>query len=265
MPTPDQQTLIDRIKDVFLADERIDAAALSGSIGRGVDDAWSDVDVVAAVHEDDLAACVAEYGGARNPLGETVFLLTLYGRIVTAVTPAWARYDLQFVTHQEYRGLDPTGLKPLFIRSGVAPPSGGGLRAAPTAPGRLLGQINEFLRVLGLLDVAVGREEWLVSQEGVGLLRKALIDMMVEANGRTGDRGGVKRLRAFLTDEQRQAVEALPPPAANRESLIAANIALARLYIPLARSVAEREGVAWPEAFEAATREHLARTLGMRF
>jgi hypothetical protein len=63
---------------------------------------------------------------------------------------------------------------------------------------------QEFLRILGLSPGAFGRREWLMAQEGVGLLRKGLIEMMFEANGfGRAARGGAKRLNQYLTPEQR--------------------------------------------------------------
>lgn len=256
------QPLIDRITDVLAEDERIVSAWLSGSLGRGEGDAWSDVDVTCVVEEEDLSACVAEYAGKRNPIGETLILRSLYGRVVTAVTPDWQRYDLAFMTVQEFRSQDPAALR-LLTPKGASPPSGGPRRSQPMQAERLAGLIEEFLRVLGLLPVAVERQEFLVGQDGVGLLRTMLVDLMVEANGKTGLRGGVKRLNAFLSEDQRRALEALPARTSDRDALIEASTAPARLFLPLAKAMAAERGVAWPQALEDATRRHLRASLGV--
>src|SRR5690349_17944319 len=94
-------TLIARIRAALEADSRVDGAWLSGSRGRGEGDAFSDVDVTILVEEDDIAACVAEYSGGKSPLGPALWRKVLFGRIVTAVTPDWERYDLLFVTEAE--------------------------------------------------------------------------------------------------------------------------------------------------------------------
>ncbi len=264
---PAQRALLERIVAVVSADDRVEQAWLSGSFGRGVGDAWSDIDITAVVEEEDLAHCVAEYGGARNPVGQTVILNTLYGRVVSAVTPEWERYDIVFVTTQEFRGHDKAALLPLRMASLDAP-------APPPRPPRpyqpsadaLADLAREFLRILGLLPVAMGREEWLASQEGVGLLRKALIEMMIEANGiGRSQRGGAKRLNPYLTPDQRAAVEAMPSPGANRAELIAANLALAALFLPLARDTLAKAGAPWPQALEDATRRRLEETLKLTF
>jgi hypothetical protein len=263
--TDAQRALVERLREVLAADVRIESAWLSGSFGRGAGDAFSDIDVTCVVDEDDRPHCVAEYGGARNPVGETVLLMTLYGRVVSAVRPDWERYDLLFLTPQEFRAVDRATLRKLEVASLDAPPAASSAKPYEPSAEALTGAVREFLRVLGLASTGIGREEWLSAQEGVGLLRKAVIEMMVEANGiGRADRGGAKRLNPYLRAEQRAAIEATPQPGANRAELIAANEALAALFLPLAKDALAKAGAAWPQALETATREHLSRTLGMK-
>jgi len=262
--TDSQRALVRRLAEVLASDVRIEATWLSGSFGRGEGDAWSDIDVIAVVDEEDRAACLAEYAGPRNPVGESVLLLPLFGRIAHAVRPDWERYDLLFLTPQELRAHDRSGLKPLTSESLDAVPQPG-----PTKPYRppadaLVATAQEFLRILGLLPGAMGRKEWLSAQEGVGLLRKMLVELTIEANGvGRAQRGGAKRLNPYLTPEQRQAIEAIPQPGADRAEIIAANQALATLFLPLAREAVAGAGGAWPQALEDATRAHLQRTVGL--
>lgn len=261
-PNPVQAALIDRLREVLAEDERIVSAWLSGSFGRGEGDAWSDVDVTCVVEEEDLSACVGEYGGRRNPVGETVHQHIVYGRVAANTATDWLRYDLTFVTPPEFRKQDPARLKPL-VRA-TRPPTG----KTPVVrldAARLTAIAAEFIRVFGLLPVAVGRQEWLVGIEGEALLRRMTIDLMVDANGHTGNRGGAKRLNAFLTDGQRTDLEALAAVQPSRESLTAASVGLARLFFPLARQLLAEAGGAWPQVFEDATRAHLRRELGVEF
>ena len=265
--TAAQKALLERLIAVLEGDERVESAWLSGSFGRGDGDAWSDIDITAVVDEEDLPHCVGEYGGARNPIGATVILFTLHGRVVSAVTPEWERYDIVFTTPQEFRTHDKAALKPLALKSLEAPaPALRPPRPYQPSADALAAAAREFLRILGLLPVAMGRAEWLASQEGVGLMRKALIEMMMEANGfGRSQRGGAKRLNPYLTGEQRAAVEALPSPGANRDELIAANLALAGLFLPLAKDTLAKAGAPWPQALEDATRRRLAETLKLAF
>lgn len=259
-----QRALLQRLIEVLDADERVESAWLSGSFGRGIGDVFSDIDLTVVVEEEDLAHCVAEYGGKRNPMGPTVILNTLYGRVVTAVTPDWERYDIVFSTVQEFRNQDKGALKPLAVESLDAPaPAPREPRPYQPSADALAGMVEEFLRIQGLLPVGLGRQEWLSAQEGVGFMRKMLIEMMIESNGvGRAQRGGAKKLNAYLTDTQRAAVEALPLPGVSAEDLIAANRALSALFLPLAREMLAKSGAPWPQALEDATRAHLARTVG---
>lgn len=264
--TESQRALLGRLIEVLGEDERVESAWLSGSFGKGGGDAWSDVDITAVVDEEDLPHCIREYGGAKTPVGDTVLIHTVHGRVVSAVRSDWERYDIVFITPQEFRTYDRSGLRPLKLESldAPAPPPRGEPRPYQPSVDALEGAIKEFLRVMGLLPVAVGRQEWLVGVEGVGLLRKALIEMMFEANGvGRGQRGGAKAMNAYLTAQQRAAVEATPLGGPSREAMIAANQALADLFLPLARETLAKAGGTWPQALEDATRAHLKRVLDM--
>jgi hypothetical protein len=57
-------------------------------------------------------------------------------------------------------------------------------------------------------------------------------------------------------------LRSLPYPQPERDEVIEANFAMARAFMPRARAMAQRLGIAWPEVFEAATRRRLAATLG---
>ena len=263
--TPAQAALIEALRSVLAGDARVHSAWLSGSFGRGKADAWSDVDILVVVDAEDLEPSVAEYGGMRNPVGETVFLRVLFSRVVTAVTPDWRRYDLLFLTPQEFRSRDPAAILPLIPGDTPRPrPKPASTAWLDGRAGRLPDLFSEFLRVLGLLSVAVGRHEWLMGQEGFRLLRQLTIDLMLELNGSGApEHGGVKRLNERLTDAQRVALEALIGPGADAASLIAANTGIARLFLPLARAAARDFGTAWPAAFEAATLRHLQAELDL--
>lgn len=260
--TPEQAAMIERLRNVLTEDERVLSAWLSGSIGQDRADAFSDVDVTCVVEEEDLAACVAEYGGRRNPVGPTVHQTIVYGRVAANTAPDWMRYDLAFMTPVEFRGQDPARLKPL-VRA-QRPPTGKTFQGQ--IPGaQIAATAAEFIRILGLLPVAVGRREWLSAVEGLALMRRMTIDLMIEANGRTHERGGVKKLNPLLTDEQRAALEATFPATMDQAGMVAANLKLCALFFPVARELAEARQAVWPDDFEAATRAHLKAALGFEF
>lgn len=255
--TKDQQTLLDQLLAALAADGRVRSAWLSGSLGKGAGDAWSDVDLTLVADEADIAACLRDCAAGTIALPATVFSQLVHGRIFSGVTPAWTRFDLAFLTPAEFARQDGAGLVHLSGESDAPPPRAAG--PDPDAAGRILRLVCEFLRVLGLSPVCLGRQEWLVGQQGVELLRGMLVELMLEENGVPRSARGAKRLNGFLSAEQRAALEALPAPAAERAALLAAQAEIARLFLAHARPLAQRLGATWPEAFEAATREHLRR------
>jgi len=177
--------------------------------------------------------------------------------VINVVTDAWERFDLSFVELADLARYNSAELKPLFNRSGREPP----LRAdAPyqPSPETLLKLVQEFLRVLGMLPGALGRQEYELGLRGVDMLRGMTMDLMLEENGLSpAKRGGALHRRPFLTADQLQDLATIPPQAAERRSLVEANRAIAAIFLPRARRLAATIGMAWPTAFEDATRRNL--------
>jgi len=261
--SPQQHSLIDSITRVLSVDSRIESAWLTGSLGKGAGDEFSDVDVTVVVPEASFEETLSAYSSDTSAIAPVVFSQVVHGRIVNSITANWDRFDLTFVKPAEFAVMPLTAAKPLFNRGTperlfAAPPP-----YKTTAP-RVLQLVNEFIRVLGLTPGGIGRNEFFNLQDGVGLLRRMTLDLMLEANGIGANaRGGALHVNMFLTDEQRRALESVPPVGATRESVIAADVALARIFLPLAKKLATETGATWPSAFEDATRRHLARTVGM--
>ncbi len=258
--TDEQQALLKRLTAALAADPRVHAAWLGGSLGQDAGDAWSDVDIVVLVEEPNRPACIADYRATHPGLPPLVLSHVVYGRVLAAITPDWERFDLSFLTAGELPSQDGAGLKLLLGDPALTPPPRIQVPGALQPLGPL---VTEFLRVLGLAPVAVGRGEWLTMQQGVELLRHMLIDLMLIENEVPPGSRGAKRLNAFLTDDQRAWLEALLPPLAEREALITANAALARQFLARAKPLAAKLGAPWPTAFEDATRRHLKVTLSL--
>lgn len=266
-PTHAQQTLIDAIGAVLEADPEIQAAWLGGSLGRGTGDTFSDVDIVALVQPPAGAGQVGlRHAREADRLAPAVLVNPLFGgRVLNVVTNDWRRFDIAFLEAGDLDRYDATRLVVLFNKGHLTPRERPATTYAP-APRTVLGLVNEFLRVLGLLVVAAGREEWVLALSGTEILRRLTLDLMLEEN-RVGpeDRGGALHRNPFLTADQRIALESLRPVSADRDALFAANVELAELFLPMARRLAGRVGAPWPEEFEAATRRHLSERLGLTF
>jgi predicted nucleotidyltransferase len=260
--TPEQQDLVDAIGRALAADPQIEAAWLAGSLGRGAGDAFSDVDVVALVADGPAAEAGRRWASDVARIAEPVLVNVLYGGLVlNCVASDWRRFDISFITDADFSRFDAARLKPLFNR-GSRGPTRGTPEPYQTTPQTLLPLVNEFLRILGLLVVGLGREEYLLGLTGADLLRGLTVNLMLEENGvGPAERGGALRRNPLLTPEQRAQLASLTPVTATREGIITANRELAAIFLPRARRLGERIGMAWLAAFEAATRRHLQARL----
>ena len=262
MTTTAQQGLVDAIAEALQRDKRIEAAWLAGSLGLDEGDAFSDVDVV-VLCVDGTTSEIATTPGLLD-FAKPVQVNALYGgRILNVITPAWQRFDLVFVEGQDLARYNANDLKQIFNRGTREPPRTEPLPTKIT-PEDLSKLVNEFFRVLTLAPVGLGREEFIVALSGIELLRKMTADLMLMENG-VGrvDRGGALRLNPFLRSEQIHLLESLPAVAAERDSLMHCDRAIANIFLPRARALAERIGMSWPVALEEASRAHLKAQLDL--
>jgi predicted nucleotidyltransferase len=261
-----REDLIQRIIDVLQADDRVRATWLSGSLGRGAGDRYSDVDLVAIVAEENRAGFVAEWDGIVATIASVVLTNRLSFRSSTVfnqVTADWLRFDVSVITPASLDRYTASTVRPLFDKDDLySRLRQKGEPLAPSGP-RIQGLTKEFMRILGLLPVVLGREEYAVSASGSGLIRMLLIQLMTE-DVAVEDRGGALHLRGLLPDAQLAAIDELPPILATRESAIAVHMAVARLFLPLARDLSKRTGTPWPDALESALRAHLDSQLGLK-
>ena len=263
MTMPAQAALIEAIHRTLDADERIEAAWLSGSFGKGEADDFSDVDVLVLVRAPWQDAAQA-YAADLSAIAETVLVNPLFGgRVLNVVTADWDRFDLSFLEAGDLVRYDRAALKPLFNKTAAEPPLQTRAPYQPP-PEKIAAMIREFLRVLGLAHVCLGREEYVRGVAGVELLRGAAIELMIEDNRiAPEDRGGALHLKRLLTAEQHEQLLRFPAMKADRASLIEADLAAADLFLPLARRLAAETGAVWPQDLEDATRRKL-EPLGIR-
>jgi len=264
--TQDQQRLIDGIQALLEAEPDVEAAWLAGSLGSGSGDAFSDIDVLVLARGSTADQVCSTLAGKLNRVVEPVLINRRPGRdVLSVITEDWARFDLSVIEISDLPRYDARRLKCLFNRGEHTPPH---QSDAPyrISPDHLSTLVTEFLRVLGLAAVVVGRGEYVVALSGVGLLREMTVELMLEESEvPLWKRGGALRRNPLLTAEQRQALEALPPLRADRDSVVGGHTALAALFLPRARRLAARIEAAWPEALEAATRRTLEARLGVWF
>ena len=264
--TPAQQSLLDAITEVLQADTRIESAWLHGSLARDAGDEWSDIDVIAICAPGAAEDAIRRYVSDPGAIAPTVFANVLFGQVLNVVTRDWRRYDILFGERDIFSRFPAMQYRKLFNKTGAAPPENPPPPPAPPRPARVRNAIDEFLRILGLLPIVIGREEYVNALSGITHLRTQTINLMAEENGiEPWDRGGALHVNRLITPEQRAELESLGPIEATRNSIIEGHLAYARLFLPRARAVAEKLGVPWPKTFEDATRAHLERTLGVTF
>ena len=259
-----QQAKIDSIAAALTAQPGIRALFLSGSHATGLDDAYSDIDFVLVAEEGACDAVAALWRVAVETIGPIVLWWdrTNVPVLINAITQDWTRIDVVILKPDQMGAQTRIGLKPVFdpddLWSGLAQ----GQAVQRPAPGRVLYQIEEFIRILGLLHLAAGRAEYINGVLGVFHLRNLLVDLLINETA-APHRGGVLHLNRLITQEQKDLLCALPPPVPTREAMIEGHMAYAKAYLPRARAFAAAQGVDWPEAFEAATWAKLEADLGV--
>jgi hypothetical protein len=266
------RSLFLRLVDVAVADERIRAVWLSGSLGRGVADAGSDLDVILTVADDAFDGFAAGWRDWLARVTPTVLARELPGLpgCWHSLTPACERLDV--VTERaggEPRGdrrhrllvLDRDGAfgsaadVPAASVPATAPPAG-------PRPGRLAEIVEEFLRQQAIFPAAVvARGDWLLGVVGIQGVHLMLYQLFVESN-QPLPAMGVKQWSAKLTPRQRACLEALPPPEPRPEAVLHAMRAAAAAFRAQAREILGAHQVPWPEALDAAVTAYQARELG---
>ncbi|HEY8061014.1 MAG TPA: nucleotidyltransferase domain-containing protein [Acidimicrobiales bacterium] len=256
--------IVDRAVEVLVADERVRALWVHGSVGRGEADASSDLDLILAVADDafdEVWAAWPEWLAAITPTVLARPLPWIPG-ILYALTPECLRIDVvvERIGNLPSSGFGRRAL--VFDRDGldalVPPP--------PTPPGpdrtAVETAIEEPLRYLSLLPAVLDRQAYLLSQEGYAHIRRRLVELFQQANAPQAT-VGMKHGRYQVTDEQYAVLEALPWPQATREELIAAHRAIGSCLLEIAPPIAALVDLPWPQALEDAVRAHLRRELGI--
>ena len=256
--------VIQTIKHATMDVPGIRALFLSGSYGNGMADQYSDIDFI-LVADDGASDAVAETW--RKAVEQTGDIVLWWDRtpnpvLINAITEDWTRTDVIILRPDQMGSQTKSSLKPLFdhgnIFDGLAESAE---NKGPNLP-KLKYQIEEFIRILGLLHLGIGREEYINGVLGVFYLRNLLVDLLIEETD-APHRGGILHLNRLITDEQKALLVSLPPAIPNRDAIITAQLAYAKAYLPRARKRALQLGMEWPERFEAATWAHLGKTLSI--
>ena len=258
------QDVIDTISAALADTPGIEALFLSGSYATGFADDFSDIDFVMVARDGASDGVAAVWREAVAQTGEIVLWWdrTTVPVLINAITADWTRTDVIILKPDQMGHHTQAGLKPLFDHTGLYDNLPETARPVGPDPRKFLYQVEEFIRVLGLLHLVEGRSEYINGVLGVHHLRNALVALMIEETN-APDRGGILHLNRLITDDQKDVLRALPPPVPTREGMIAVHLAYAAAYLPRARARAALLGVEWPERFEEVTWARLNGSLGL--
>lgn len=258
-----QGELIVRACAVLSRDERVLGIWAAGSHARGSADDFSDVDLWVVVAPADLDSFCQNWPELSDAIAVVVLREQVPGvPVFTHVTDEWLRYDVSIGTPDQIPGRTTSTVKALYdpadLSAGLAT-TGPPLQPDPVRVQRLT---QEFLRLLGLLPVVLGRNELVLGVSGGGLVRNLLVQLMLE-DVAVEDRGGALRLNPLLPAARLRTLAELPPIQATRDSVVDIHLACAAAFLPLARELYIRGGMAWPQSLEDAARRRLTSTLAV--
>lgn len=254
-----------QIANTLRTQPQIRALFLSGSHGTGLADAYSDLDfiLVSEAGATDEVAMLWKHAAAQ--IGEVILWRdrTTAPVLINAIVAPDLRIDVLMFTPDQAKGHAQDRLQMLFDHDDIhATLPKTTLHAAPN-PKRLAYQFEEFIRILALLPLAIGREEYINGVAGIFHLRNLLVELLI-AETNTPMRGGALQLNRLLTAEQQDLLISLPPPIATRDGVIAAHKAYASAYLHRARAYAREHGIDWPERFEDVTLTQIGQALDFR-
>jgi len=259
-----QTRIIETIATSLREVPEIRALFLSGSHGTGFDDAYSDIDFILVTEDGATDQIAAHWRQAIEGTGEIVLWWdrTTRPMLINAITSDWTRTDVVILKPDQLGFHTRDQLKPLFDHDRLYETLTASRAPQPPNPKHLQYQIEEFIRILGLLPLAVGREEYLNGVLGIFHLRNALVDLMIQETA-APHRGGLLHLNRLITLEQKAELEALPPPVPEKQAMIDGHMAYAKAYLPRASKMAKACNVDWPVRFEDVTWDNLEKTLGI--
>lgn len=264
MPNAETANMLVRSLTVMLQKEPgIQAAFLGGSYGRGEQDAYSDIDIVAVTPSDLptlLEAIRAQIHALLEP--DILFSKVLPGSLVlNVITRGWDRFDISLINHDRLNQYYKDELIVLFDHADITrllPPTRPN-EAFPTT--QLQDVTEEFIRILGLLPVVLGRENHVSATSGIQIMKDLLIRLMkLEYRDMHGPQPhiGALSLKKTISPENYNLLAGLPPVVQEPEAIIALNRRLAEIFLLKSKSLYKKYAMTWPEDFVQVTLNHLS-------
>jgi hypothetical protein len=244
--------LYERVGVVLGADPRVERVGLSGSVGKGTADQWSDLDVEVIAHAEHHASLLADWPEWLALITPTVFARTpIAPFIINTVTDegltldvsVWAGKAFEFPPASQYVVGQLSGVR--FDDVGAA--------LEYTVAEQLRGLAGPFISL-------VQRNEHARHLTGVGHLIGLLTTVFLAETERPQPG---KHWNSTFTEEQQEALASLPGVRARREDIIAFGLGVARLLIERARPLYVRFDLKWPAGLAAVAALRLRTELGI--
>jgi hypothetical protein len=252
---PGYDALLARVVEVLEPDPRVRALWLAGSVGRGVADAGSDLDLVVTV------SSPAEFADASVWAAlDPVITTPIPGMpgCFAFTTREGLRVDVVLESPTDVAGSPYTRRIVVFDRDGLPPPPVVEDTAGPDVT-RMTAIVTEFMRQAAIFPAAVvAREDWLLGQVAVHNYRLMLYDLFVESN-RPLPAMGIKQWSSKLTLQQRQVLNGLASPASDHDAVVAAMVSVVEAITSRGRAALESAGGVWPDDVSAAVAAYWAR------
>jgi len=268
-----QKALIERANTVAAGDDRILALYLVGGFAVGTGDAWSDVDLQFTIGDDAAEDVAATWQDVANAIAPTAYIKPFaYSTGGVCITPEWLHFDVVFNPQSRVDPKTVEGMVPLLDKVGILPTAPVPRPNRQGAPFFPLPAVEHFLYMLGNIVSVIGRNEVIPASNGVIMVRDvAFVALLLAEQGWNSTREHqfgnpfpfTKQLRSYLTDEQNGRLLSHPPLEATIDSVIDGYVALARIFLPRARRLAELTGAEWPEAYERSSVGFFERSLGV--
>jgi len=249
---PRYRVLFERANQVLSNDHRVRSITTGGSVGAGTADQWSDLDLAIVTEPDHYDEFISDWPNWLERITPTVFARTpIASFIINTITDDGLTLDLVIWSGEAPARRPPTKYPVGFSRTGFD-----NIRDA------LEYAVAEQLRGLaGPFISLIQRGEHLRHLAGVphvlGLLTTVFLAETGEAPPTT------KVWNRTYTEEQRDAVAALPAVRATRDDLIAFDLAIANLIVDRARPLFQQHDLDWPTGLARVAAARLRDELGI--
>jgi hypothetical protein len=231
---PRYRVLFERASQVLSDDHRVRSITAGGSVGAGTADQWSDLDLAIVTEPDHHDEFISDWPNWLKRITPTVFARTpIASFIINTITDEGLTLDLVIWSGEARVPRSPTGY-----------PVGFSSTRFDNIRDALEYAVAEQLRGLaGPFISLIQRGEHLRHLAGVPHVLGLLTTVFL---AETGEAPPTKVWNRTYTEEQRDAVAALPAVRATRDDLIAFDLAVANLIVDRARPLFQQHDLDWP-------------------